>query len=109
MNFLSVTIETWELAGICVVVVFSILLALVGVLNIFTWVAGKTARKARSVKATYETNKQTKTFEHASDEDKAAVAMAIFLYEQEQKNLESRVLTITHHSTAWSSQLNPRL
>lgn len=109
MNFLSVTIETWGLAGICVFVVFVILFVLVFVLNIFTVIAGKTASKARSVKATYETNKQTKTFEHASDEDKAAVAMAIFLYEQEQKNLESRVLTITHHSSAWSSQLNPRL
>lgn len=109
MNFLSVTIETWALAGICVAVVFVILVVLVGILSIFTMVASKTVTKARSVKSTYEANKQTKTFEHASDEDKAAVAMAIYLYEQEKKNLESRVLTITHHSTAWSAQLNPRL
>ena len=109
MNFLSVTTKTWALAGICVLVVFAILVVLVFILGIFTMVASKTASKARSVKATYETIKQTKTFEHASDEDKAAVAMAIYLYEQEQKNQESRVLTITHHSSAWSAQLNPRL
>ena len=52
---------------------------------------------------------QAKTFANASDEDKAAVAMALYLYEEEKKNLESRVLTITHTSQAWTSQLNPRL
>ncbi len=109
MNFLSVTIVTWQLAGICVAVVFGILVVLVFVLSIFTLVAKKTADKARSVKTSYESNKQAKTFAQASDEDKAAVAMAIYLYEQEQKNLESRVLTITHKCDAWSAQLNPRL
>lgn len=109
MNFLSVTIETWQLAGISVAVVFIILVVLVCILNIFTIVAKKTANKARSVKTSYESNKQTKTFANASDEDKAAVAMAIYLYEQELKNQESRVLTITHKCDAWSAQLNPRL
>lgn len=109
MNFLSVTIETWQLAGISVAVVFCILIVLVWILNIFTLVAKKTASKARIVKSSYESHKQTKNFEQASDEDKAAVAMAIYLYEQEKKNMESRVLTITHKSDAWSAQLNPRL
>ena len=90
-------------------VVFCILIVLVWILNIFTLVAKKTASKARIVKSSYESHKQTKTFEQASDEDKAAVAMAIYLYEQEKKNMESRVLTITHKSDAWSAQLNPRL
>lgn len=109
MNLLTITGVTWQMAGICVAVVFCILVVLVWILNIFTLVAKKTANKARSVKSTYESNKQTKNFEHASNEDKAAVAMAIYLYEQEQKNLESRVLTITHKCSAWSAQLNPRL
>ncbi len=109
MNFLAVTLQTWSLAGISIAVVFSILVVLVWILNIFTLVATKTATKARSVKSTYESNKQTKTFAQASDEDKAAVAVALYLYEQEQRNRESRVLTITHRSEAWSAELNPRL
>lgn len=109
MNILAITIETWQLAGVSVAVVFSILVALVFILEIFTLIATKTAKKARTVKDTHVQYKQAKSFANASEEDKAAVAMALYLYEEEQKHLESRVLTITYSSQAWSSELNPRL
>lgn len=109
MNFLALTIDSVWLALTCVGVVFAILVVLVVILQVFTLVAKKTATKASSAKVAYNQQKQAKTFANASDEDKAAVAMALYLYEEEKKNLESRVLTITHTSQTWTSQLNPRL
>lgn len=109
MNVLTITTDTWYLAGVSVGVVFVILIVLVLILNIFTLVAKKTASKARNIQETHAQYKQAKNFANASDEDKAAVAMALYLYEEEEKNMESRVLTITHTSQAWSAQLNPRL
>lgn len=109
MNILAITPDTWYLALISVGVVFSILFILVLILSVFTWIAKKTANKARKVKESQEQYKQAKSFANASDEDKAAVAVALYLYELDEKRQESRVLTITHKSQAWSSVLNPRM
>ena len=110
MQFLSISDpQIWLLAGISVLVVFSILVILVAILNIFTIVAKKTTEKAKAVKSTIDTSKQAKTFEKASDEDKAAVATALYLYFEEKDNRENRVLTIVPYNSAWGAQLNPRL
>jgi len=110
MYFLSISDpQIWLLAGISVLVVFSILVILVLILGIFTAVAKKTSAKAKAVKTTIETSREAKTFEKASEEDKAAVATALYLYFQEKNNRESRVLTIVPYSSAWGAQLNPRL
>ena len=110
MYFLSISDpQIWLLAGISVLVVFSILVILVAILNIFTIVAKKTTEKAKAVKTTIETSLEAKTFEKASDEDKAAVATALYLYFEEKNNRESRVLTIVPYPSAWGAQLNPRL
>ena len=110
MHFLSITDpQIWLLAGISILVVFSILLILVLILGIFTAAAKKTSAKAKAVKTTIETSREAKTFEKASDEDKAAVATALYLYFQEKNNRESRVLTIVPYPSAWGAQLNPRL
>ena len=110
MYFLSISDpQIWLLAGISVLVVFSILVILVAILNVFTIVAKKTTEKAKAVKSTIETIEQAKTFEKASEEDKAAVAMALYLYFQEKNNRENRVLTIVPYPSAWGATLNPRL
>jgi Na+-transporting methylmalonyl-CoA/oxaloacetate decarboxylase gamma subunit len=109
MNILAITADTLYLALISIGVVFVILIVLVLILNIFTLLATKTMKGARVVKDSHTQYKQAKSFANASDEDKAAVAMALYLYAEEKKNLESRVLTIKHSSQAWSSELNPRL
>ena len=110
MRLLSITDpQIWLLAGISVLVVFSILVILVAILNVFTIVAKKTTEKAKAVKSTIETIEQAKTFEKASEEDKAAVAMALYLYFQEKNNRENRVLTIVPYPSAWGAKLNPRL
>lgn len=109
MNFLAITIETWTLAGISIAVVFAILVVLVWILNIFSFVATKAVIKKpakKDIKAEYN---NAKTLANASLDDKAAVAVALYLYEQEVMNQESGILTITHNDHSWSSQLNTRL
>ncbi len=110
MNFLAITIETWALAGISIVVVFAILVVLVWILNIFSFVATKAVikkpSKKKDIKAEYN---NAKTLANASLDDKAAVAVALYLYEQDQMEQESGILTITHNDHSWSSQLNTRL
>ena len=97
------------MAGISVLVVFSILLILVFILGIFTAIAKKTTAKVKAVKSTLDSSLEAKSFEKASDEDKAAVATALYLYFNERDNRESRVLTIVPYPSAWGAQLNPRL
>ena len=110
MQFLSISDpQIWLLAGISVLVVFSILIILVAILNIFTIVAKKTTEKAKAVKSSLDSREQAKSFEKASEEDKAAVAMALYLYFEEKDNRESRVLTIVPNPSAWGATLNPRL
>lgn len=110
MQLLSISDpQIWLLAGISVLVVFSILLILVAILNVFTIIAKKTTEKAKAVKSTIETSLEAKTFEKASEEDKAAVATALYLYFEEKNNRENRVLTIVPYPSAWGAQLNPRL
>ena len=110
MYFLSISDpQIWLLAGISVCVVFAILVILVLILSLFTAAAKKTTAKARAVKSTIETSLEAKSFEKASEQDKAAVATALYLYFQERDNRESRVLTIVPYPSAWGAQLNPRL
>lgn len=108
MYFLSITDpQIWLLAGISILVVFAILVILVAILNIFSLVSQKkTTKETKAVKGSTE---QTKSLEKASEEDKAAVATALYLYFQEINNSESRVLTISPYNSAWGAQLNPRL
>ena len=110
MQFLSISDpQIWLLAGISICVVFAILVILVLILSIFTAVAKKTSAKAKAVKSTISSSLEAKSFEKASDEDKAAVATALYLYFNERDNRESRVLTIVPYPSAWGAQLNPRL
>ncbi|MBR6142100.1 MAG: OadG family protein [Bacteroidaceae bacterium] len=110
MYFLSISDpQIWLLAGISILVVFAILVILVAILNVFTIVAKKTTAKVKTVKSSIVNMEQAKSFEKASEEDKAAVATALYLYFNEINNRESRVLTIVPYPSAWGAQLNPRL
>ena len=102
--------DRFLLAAIAVGVVFCILLAIVVVLQVFTVIAMKTTRKASEVKTNYKESKQAKSFDKASDEDKAAVAVALYLYYYEKNNRENRILTIKpNQPSAWHYELNERL
>ncbi|MCQ2222612.1 MAG: OadG family protein [Bacteroidaceae bacterium] len=113
MNILSVTAETWQLAGISVGVVFTILLALVAVLGIFTIVAKKTKEKTAAVTnnivSNIQANQQAKAVSGISEQDKAAIATAVYLYFNDDHDHESGVLTINNTPSNWGHVLNPRL
>ena len=101
--------EAWMMAGTSVLVVFTILLLVILVLFIFNVVAKSTAATAKDIKPTTQANKQVKTFEDASEDDKAAVAVALYLYYNDSHDKESGILTINQAPSAWGKVLNPRL
>ncbi len=109
MTFLAVNItewsDRWMLAGISIATVFVILILLVGVLQLFGWFAKQSLPK---VKAVPKANAATS----AEEDDLAAVATALYLYQNEAHDEESGVLTIqsphTYHSD-WHGELNQRL
>ena len=107
MNILAITIEALQLAGVSIVVVFAILIALVILLEVFSMVANK---KTKVETAPKSIQAQAATPVADADEDeKAAIAVALYLYEKEKNSLENQVLTLTYHNKVWNSQLNPRL
>lgn len=107
----TITSTTWQIAGIGVGVVFCILVALVLILQIFTIVAKRTKATVSEVKQDITTKQQAKAFEQASELDKAAVAVAVYLYYNDAHDNESGVLThnVHVHSRDWHQELNPHL
>ena len=97
------------MTAIGVGVVFVILIVLVFVLQIFTLVAHKTKAKVVDVKNDINANRQAKAFEQASEMDKAAVAVALYLYYNDAHDHESGVLTHTYNFHHWRRELNPQL
>ncbi len=108
MYFLSITDpQNWLLSAISMAVVFAILIILVAILALFSLVANKSTAKSTKVAKNSATPSQE--LKNANEEDKAAVAAAVYLYFEERNNTENRVLTIVPSQSAWGAQLNPRL
>ena len=107
MNILAITIEALQLAGVSIVVVFAILIALVILMELFSMVANKKTKAETSPKS-IQAQAATPVAD-ADEEEKAAIAVALYLYEKEKNSLENQVLTLTYHNKVWNSQLNPRL
>ena len=109
MTLLTINWSTvWLMTGLGIGTVFSILILLVLVLQIFTAVAPKTTH---TIKAGAEVVKdRIKEDEIAQNAEQAAVATAVFLYMHSQHDQESGKLTI-HHSdySAWHSELNQHI
>ena len=102
--------SAWMMAGIGVGIVYVILILLVFVLQVFSVMARKTTAKTRAVKADYNAQKQIKAFEESSDRDKAAVAMALYLYFNGAHDRESGVLTLKQSEipSLWHAVLNDK-
>ena len=109
MTLLSVTTSTWLMTLVGVCVVFVILLMLVFILNIFTLIARKTKAKVVNVKVAQTEKKQAKAFDQASEVEKAAVAVALYLYYNDAHDHESGVLTHTYNFHHWRRELNPQI
>lgn len=106
MIFSAITVESLQLAGVSVMVVFAILVALVLILGIFSLVAG---RKEKKAPATQSPATAATPIAYADEKEKAAIAVALYLHEQERNSLQNQVLTLTHRNKWWTSELNPRL
>lgn len=111
MLLLEVTLtnwaDRWYLAGISVATVFVILIVLVIVLQVFSMVA-KSASKAPKA-AVAPTATKAAPLAGASEEEKAAVAVALYLYMNNAHDEESGKLTIAQAPSQWHAVLNPRL
>lgn len=116
MNFLTITADTWMMAGFSITVVLGILILLVIVLYIFSAVAslGHIKRTPRVLKVNEAPVQPLAAGEPSTspDEDSlAAVAMAVHLYLSNQHDDESGILTIPMHDQlgGWHEVLNKRL
>ena len=116
MNFLTITTDTWMMAGFSIIVVLGILILLVVVLKIFSAIAslGHIKRSPRVLNVNAAPAHPLAAGEPDSspeDERLAAVAMAIHLYLSNQHDEESGVLTIPMHDLlgGWHEELNKRL
>ena len=100
----------WMLAGICVATVFFILLVLVLVLQIFSMVTKGSSKDVKSQPAAVPAITKAASLATASEEDKAAVATALYLYLNNSHDEESGILTIAQEQDpAWHAVLNPSL
>lgn len=96
--------DMWAMTGIGFGTVFTILVLLVLILGIFNLVA-KGPKKAAPAKAALPKATPKLVAEKSDatvDDDLAAVATALYLFNQEVHDEESFVLTIKHHEhNAW--------
>lgn len=110
---LEVTLTSWAdrfyLAGISVATVFVILIVLVFVLQIFNMVAQGASKAPKAAAAAPTAAPKAAPVADASEEEKAAVATALYLYMNNAHDEESGVLTIAPSQSAWGAVLNPRL
>ena len=101
MTLLTITVDTWLLAGISIATVFCILIILVLVLQLFGLMGEKECVAAASSKT------QAQPLASASEEEQAAVAVALYLYQNDAHDQESGVLTLRETPSYWHSELNP--
>jgi len=101
----------WMLAGISVCTVFVILIILVLVLQVFSMLTEGPNKSAKSQPAAaVSAVPNTASLATASEEEKAAVATALYLYFNNSHDEESGILTIAQNpNSAWHAVLNPRL
>lgn len=103
---LSITITTWQIAGFGFISVFSILVILVLVLQLFALVAARNLPLPKKATA----SSQESSLVGANGDDIEAVATAVYLYLSAAHDEESGVLTIhqDEHS-AWHAELNQHI
>ncbi len=104
--------NVWMETGIGFGIVFVVLTLIIFILSLFNVFANGKNNKAVSA-PTVQTPAATATaapVASASDEDKAAVATALYLFYQNVHDVESGVITIRHNeNSTWHQVLNPRL
>lgn len=105
---------SWEdvcaMTGMGFGVVFVVLILLVIVLWAFGFCANMLNKPKKSAAPVAQPVVAAQPVASASDKDKAAVAMALYLYFKDVHDEETGILTIQHNSrSAWHHELNKHL
>ena len=120
MVLLAVTSDTWIVTGLGFGIVLLLLFCLVFILMFFGWIMQKaTAPKApkpekpaapqKAVKSAEPTDEGTKAaiamaIAQAGDEDKAAIAYALYLAQNKKHDIPTAMISIRKHETAWNEK-----
>lgn len=109
MTPLIIWSNIWMITGLGMGIVFVILILLVFILGFFSKVVNK-GTKSSSVKIApplVVPDEHAVAKQSASDEDKAAIATALYLYFQNVHVEESGIITIKNNpNSAWHHELN---
>lgn len=122
-TLLAVTGETWIVTGLGFGIVLVLLICLIYILKFFGWVMqmiaaprkpkaeakAAPAKKAEVKVSPVPTDEGTMAaiamaLSEASDDDKAAIAMALHLYFNHAHDIAQTTLTMTAKPTAWNSK-----
>ena len=122
-TLLAVTAQTWIVTGLGFGIVLVLLICLIYILKFFGWLmqkilapgkpkaekAAAPAKKAETKVSPVPTDEGTMAaiamaLSQASDDDKAAIAMALHLYYGHAHDIAQTTLTMSAKPTAWNSK-----
>ena len=102
--------DVWAMTGMGFGVVLVVLVVLVFILMAFGALSKIKAPKKSAAAPAAQPMAEAKPLDSASDADKAAVAMALYLYYKDVHDEETGVITIQHNRhSAWHHELNKHL
>jgi sodium pump decarboxylase gamma subunit len=96
--------DAFTILGLGMLIVFSVLILLVFLLNFSGWIFTRKTNTEENIEVKPTVISENETF---SEEEKAAIAMALHLFYEDVHDEESYVITIddTNTSSAWNSKM----
>ena len=120
MALLAITSQTWMVTGLGFGIVLIVLFSLVFIMQFLGWSMQKlTTPKAQKAQKTQKTNKVVSSalptdegtmaaiamaVSEASDDDKVAIAMALYLYSGKNHDIPTAVIAPQARNTAWNDK-----
>lgn len=120
MALLAITSQTWIVTGLGFGIVLLVLFSLVFIMQFLGWSMQKlTTPKAQKAQKTQKTNKVVSSalptdegtmaaiamaVSEASDDDKVAIAMALYLYSGKNHDIPTAVIAPQARNTAWNDK-----
>ena len=99
---LAVTSDTWIVTGLGFGIVLALLFCLVFIMMLFGYLMQKATKPAASSDQPKVQSAKTKT----DEAEIAAVAYALYLYEQTQSDPNISMITLNKRETAWNPKSN---
>ena len=115
MVFLAITADTWIVTGLGFGIVLLLLIVLVFILNLFGWIM-QTAEEGPKIPRALKTPKVQKsqstqsaqstlnTPDAPSDQEKAAIAYALYLAQNKTHDIPTAMISLHKHETAWNEK-----